>query len=124
LFYITNFHEIEKHLKRKTNMRQVLIDNEAGALNRPDKGQSRVIDTGIVEKERRGGFEISRADRFRYRTRYFTDAGIIGTREFVSDNYRRFKDLFMSRREKIPRPVAGLDGVYSLKRLAEGPAVR
>ena len=29
----------------------------------------------------------------------------------------RFKSVFMSKREKIPRPVVGLDGVYSLKRL-------
>jgi len=54
-----------------------------------------------------------------YRTRYFTDSGIIGSKEFVSDHYCRFKDLFMSKNEKIPRPVAGLDGMYSLKRLSE-----
>jgi hypothetical protein len=47
----------------------------------------------------------------------FTDSGIIGTKEFVSMNYQRFKDVFMSKREKIPRRVAGLDGIYSLKRL-------
>ena len=29
------------------------------------------------------------------------------------------KDIFMSKREKVPKPVAGLDGVYSLKRLSE-----
>ena len=57
--------------------------------------------------------------RFMYRTRYFTDSSIIGTKEFVSANYQQFKDLFMAKREKIPKPVAGLDGVYSLKRLAE-----
>ena len=57
--------------------------------------------------------------RFRYRTRYFTDSGIISTKEFVSENYQRFKDLFMSKREKVPRRVAGLDGFYSLKRLTE-----
>ena len=39
--------------------------------------------------------------------------------KFVSTNYQRFKDIFMSKREKIPKAVAGLDGVYSLKRLAE-----
>jgi hypothetical protein len=50
---------------------------------------------------------------------YFTDSGIIGTKKFVSENYQRFKGVFMSKREKIPRRVAGLDGVYSLKRLAE-----
>ena len=64
-------------------------------------------------------YEISRIDRFMYRTRYFTDSGIIGTKEFVSMNYQRFKDVFMSKREKIPRPVVGLDRIYSLKRLAE-----
>jgi hypothetical protein len=57
--------------------------------------------------------------RLRYRTRYFTDSGIIGTKELVSENYQRFKGVFMSKREKIPKLVSGLDGVYSLKRLAE-----
>jgi hypothetical protein len=33
-----------------------------------------------------------------------------------SSNYQRFKDLFMSKREKVPKPVTGLDGVYSAKR--------
>ena len=41
----------------------------------------------------------------------FTDSGIIGSKEFVSANYQRFKDLFMAKREKIPKPVAGLDPV-------------
>ena len=92
---------------------------EAGALDHPIKGQARVIDNDIVEHERENDFELNRMRRFRYRTRYFTDSGIIGTKEFVSSNYQRFKDLFMSKREKIPRRVSGLDGVYSLKRLAE-----
>ena len=73
-----------------------------------------MIDNEIVEHERENDFEINRIQRFRYRTRYFTDSGIIGTKEFVSENYQRFKDLFMSKREKIPRRVSGLDGVYSL----------
>ena len=70
-------------------------------------------------KERKKEFKISRVDRFRYRTRYFSDSGIIGTKEFVSINYNRFKDIFMSKRKKVPKPVADLDGVYSLKRLSE-----
>jgi hypothetical protein len=81
---------------------------EAGSLNQPEK---------VFEKERSKEFELSRSDRFRYRTRYFTDSGIIGSKEFVSSHYRRFKGLFMSKNEKIPRPVAGLDGIFSLKRL-------
>ncbi len=92
---------------------------EAGAIDRPEKLVARVIDKSILEKEQNNDFELRRIQRFRYRTRYFTDSGIIGTKEFVSANYARFKDLFMSKRDKIPKPVAGLDGIYSLKRLAE-----
>ncbi len=92
---------------------------EAGALDSSEKGTAKVIEKDIVENERKKNYEIKRIDRFRYRTRYFTDSGIIGTKEFVSENYQRFKEVFMSKREKIPKPVSGLDGVYSLKRLAE-----
>jgi len=91
---------------------------EAGALDRPDKPSAGVIDNNVLDKERKNEFELNRVRRFRYRTRYFTDSGIIGTKEFVSINYQRFKDIFMSKREKIPKAVAGLDGVYSLKRLS------
>ncbi len=92
---------------------------EAGALNRPDKMQAQVIDAKVVEKERKKDFEISRISRFRYRTRYFTDSGIIGSKEFVSEHYQRFKHLFHSKHEKKPKPIKGLDGIYSLKRLSE-----
>ena len=92
---------------------------EAGAINRPDKMQAKVIDDKVVTKERKKDFEISRISRFRYRTRYFTDSGIIGSKEFVSTNYQRFKHLFYSKHEKKPKPIKGLAGVYSLKRLSE-----
>jgi REP element-mobilizing transposase RayT len=92
---------------------------EAGALNRPDKGQAQVIESDILEKERESDFELNRVRRFRYRTRYFTDSGIIGTKGFVSKTYARFKNHFNSKNEKRPKPVKGLPGVYSLKRLAE-----
>ena len=92
---------------------------EAGAVDRSEFGQRKVIGEMVVEKERKKEFKINKVDRFRYRTRYFTDSGIIGTKEFVATNYHRFKDIFMSKREKIPKAVAGLDGIYSLKRLAE-----
>ena len=48
---------------------------ETGAV---DAGKGRVMDQGVVEKARQKGYKISRADRFRYRCRYFTDAGVIG----------------------------------------------
>ena len=68
------------------------------------------------------GLELSNVDRFRYRTRYFTDSGIIGTKEFVSRVYQDFKGYFASTHEKRPKPVKGLEGVYSLKRLSESIA--
>jgi hypothetical protein len=58
-------------------------------------------------------------DRFRYRTRYFTDSGIIGSKAFVDRVYRQFKDLFSSKHEKRPKVIRGLEGIYSLKRLSE-----
>ena len=92
---------------------------ETGAIQRSNQQQLKIIDEKIVAKEQKKNFEISRKDRFAYRTRYFTDSGVIGTKEFVSANYQRFKDVFMSKREKVPKAVAGLDGIYSLKRLTE-----
>ncbi len=92
---------------------------EAGAISRPDKMQAKVIDDKVVAKERKKDFEISRINRFRHRTRYFTDSGIIGSKEFVNKNYQRFKHLFHSKHEKKPKPIKGLDGLFSLKRLSE-----
>jgi putative transposase len=92
---------------------------EAGAVSRPEQGRSKVIGDRILEKERNREFELSRSDRFRYRTRYFTDSGVIGSKEFVSKTYVRFKHVFHSKNEKRPKPVKGLSGVYSLKRLSE-----
>jgi hypothetical protein len=53
-------------------------------------------DSRAFAKERKNEFEISRIRRFRYRTRYFTDSGIIGSKKFVSRHYQRFKHLFYS----------------------------
>ena len=92
---------------------------EAGAINRPDKMQAGVIDPKVVAKERKKDFQISRISRFKYRTRYSTDSGIIGSKEFVSENYQRFKHLFYSKHENKPKPIKGLEGMYSLKRLSE-----
>jgi REP element-mobilizing transposase RayT len=91
---------------------------EAGAMARSDGKSRKVIDTAIVEKERQRNFEPTRTARFMNRTRYFTDAGIIGSRAFVAEHYQQFKHVFQSRHEKKPRPIKGLDGLYSLKRLS------
>ena len=72
-----------------------------------------------VKKERQKGFELSGVDRFKYRTRYFTDSGIIGTKAFVTRLYQTFKGHFSSKHEKRPKVIKGLDGIYSMKRLSE-----
>ena len=63
---------------------------ETGAIKHADKPCSKTIDARIVDKEKKRDFEISRTDRFLYRTRYFTDSGIIGSREFVSGTYNPY----------------------------------
>ena len=92
---------------------------EAGALIRSTNETAKAIDTQIVAKEQKKGYALDRMDRFRYRTRYFTDSGIIGTKAFVANKYQLFKHLFQPKHEKIPKAIKGLSGVYSLKRLSE-----
>ncbi len=72
---------------------------------------------GGLEKEREKGFEIGGLDRFAYRTRYFSDSGIIGAKAFVSRHYQIFRDHFSSGHEKRPVAIKGLGGIYLLKRL-------
>ena len=89
---------------------------ETGAVD--VTGSKVKISREVVEKERKKGFEITRADRFKQRTRYFTDSGIIGSKEFVQSTFQNFKHLFQTKNERVPRHVKGLDGVYSMKRLS------
>jgi hypothetical protein len=89
---------------------------ETGAV---DAGKGAVLDRKVVERERKRKYRVSRVDRFRYRSRYFTDAGIIGSREFVGEVFDQVKHLLGSKDERRFKPVSGLDGVYSMKRLQE-----
>ena len=54
-----------------------------------------------------------------YRTRCFTDSGVIGTKAFVLHCSQLSEGHFSSRHAKRPRPIAGLPGKYALKRLSE-----
>jgi putative transposase len=76
-----------------------------------------------AEGERKRDFEVGAVDRFLLRTRYFTDSGVIGSKAYVSNLYFAFKHLYGAKREKIPKRVTGLEGVYSLKRLSEAYGV-
>ena len=67
--------------------------SEAGGIKRADGSSSATVDEKILEKERKTDFEIFRLRRFRYRTRYFSDSGIIGTKvmECLSDQINLLK---------------------------------
>lgn len=88
----------------------------AGAI---DRGKGAVLDPKLLQKEQAREFRLPAGRRLLYRTRYFTDAGIIGTKDYVRRTYLQVKDHFSSKREKVPRPIAGFNGIYSLKRLTE-----
>jgi REP element-mobilizing transposase RayT len=92
---------------------------EAGAIAPANRPQAAVIDAEILESERARAFSLGRIRRFRYRTRHFTDSGVIGSRGFVAKLYRRFRHNFISSKPKEPKPIEGLEGIYSLKGLSE-----
>ncbi len=87
---------------------------ETGAL---DTGKGDRIDPKLVASERKKGYRLTLADRLKFRTRYFTDAGIIGSQEFVARHFTRFREYFTCTRVKKPQRIDGLEGVFSLKRL-------
>ena len=80
-----------------------------------EKGAS--IDVEILKKERERDFELGVVDRFLFRTRHFTEGAVLGSREFVSGTYARFRDRFPARREKEPCRIEGIEGLYTLTRL-------
>ena len=75
------------------------------------------IDKAVMRNERSVNYELTTINRFKFRTRYFTDSGIIGTKGFVNRYYEQFKDYFNPCRTKKPNKISGSDGIYSLKRL-------
>ena len=46
---------------------------EAGALARSDGKSKKTIHAALVEKEREKNYEVTRTDRFLFKTRYFTE---------------------------------------------------
>ena len=89
---------------------------EIGTL--PTGKEAPSIEPSVAKKEAKKGYTLTRRDRFRMRTRYFTNSGVIGSQTFVSKHCQQFRDLFQSIHEKKPIPIQGLEGCFSLKRLA------
>ena len=83
-----------------------------------DTGNGASIDNGVIETERDKNYELTRVGTLRFKTRYFTDSVIIGTKGFVVSYYNMFMGCFNTSNEKKPKKISGFDGIYSLKRLA------
>ncbi|OCC14440.1 transposase [Dissulfuribacter thermophilus] len=70
----------------------------------------------ILDEERKRMYRLPRHELFLKRIRYFTDSGILGSKAFVRRWYKEFRDYFTSK-DKIPKKIPGICGMYSLKRL-------
>ena len=81
--------------EKLTDYREFLY--EKGAIETVN-GMS--INEAVIKKERDKDYKLTSVDRFRFKTRYFTDSGIIGTKSFVSHYYEVFKGCFNTRNEK------------------------
>jgi hypothetical protein len=92
---------------------------EVGSLQ-ATKGKS--IEKEILDMEAAKEFESATTDRFLARTRYFTDSGIIGSKEFVRKLWHRLKSD-ADNPDKPPIRIAGIAGLYSLKRLRKNVLV-
>jgi hypothetical protein len=87
---------------------------ETGAV---DTGKGRPMDAAIVARERKKNFELKRFEIFRYRTRYFSDAGVLGSKAFVQEVFDQIKHLLKSKDTRKFPSMSGVNGVYTMKRL-------
>lgn len=87
----------------------------AGAVEKEGTAQ---IDRSILEMEEKGGFRIGSVKRLRYRVKYFSDSGVIGSQVFVEGMVQYFKGRIPDKRKRVPLEISGLEGMYSLKRLS------
>lgn len=96
------------------NYRQYVYEKGGLATN---KGKS--IPEEILVEEKRTKGAVSALDRFQLRTRYFTDSGVIGSKEFVRKCWMRFQEGDVDILKKRIRKISGFKGIYSLKRLSD-----
>ena len=87
---------------------------ETGTVN---TGKGQPMDAGIVARERKKNFELKRLELFSFRARYFTEAGIMGSKEFVQEVFDQVKHLLSSKDERKFTLIGGIGRVYSMKSL-------
>ncbi len=85
-----------------------------------DTGKGATLDEEVVQEARKRNYVLGDMELFRYRCRYFTDSGVIGSREFVEKVGSRLQKMVPGRKERAANRFKGVDGAYTLKRLAPG----
>ena len=88
----------------------------AGSANASDK---QVLDPDTIRAELARGGELGGGQVLRLRIRHFSDGVVLGSREFVDQQFMRFRDRFSPKRKDGARPIRGvpLPGISVLRDL-------
>ncbi len=88
----------------------------------PKAGGEPYIDHQKVSEVMKRGGRLSRAELLRCRVRYFSDGVVLGSEEFVQNQFERIRDQLGPRRKSGPRPMRGGDwgGLTVLRALQKG----
>lgn len=87
---------------------------EVGSLERPDR--KRRIPISISEQEAKANYQLKRTALFRYRSRYFTQSVVLGSKSFVKEVYAKLHPYLRTRADREPARINGAEGLYSMRR--------
>jgi hypothetical protein len=94
------------------------IETVAGGVQRVPLGPTKAeILARVLDDE-----TVSLPDYVQIRVRYFTDGGVLGSKDYVEQIFRELRDRFGPKRTVVGTPVRGLDakfGFFSLRNLKE-----
>ena len=90
---------------------------EVGSLESSDG--KRAIPVSIFKKELKNDYQLTKAVLFQYRSRYFTESMILGSKGFVMGIYSKVQPYLQTRKNREPFKIKGVEGIYSLRRLRE-----
>ena len=85
---------------------------QTGSVEKKGTRARAKIDETLADAKRENAFKISRGRRLSYRTRHFTDSGIIGTKEFVRSTYNRVQEKFWGKKRKSTQAHQRADPVF------------
>ncbi len=79
----------------------------------------RPIPESVLKAAGKGDYRVSQTLLFRYRSRYFTESVVLGSKGFVREVYGNLRTFLKTKQDRDPTRIKGLDGLYSLKRLGQ-----